>query len=102
MMWSPFDAMRLSMKTGVMLAEANMVIGMRMLGMAGMWRVTPAENLRMVAEKQAAGLEAAVAMGRVAMAGGSAAQLLEAGLKPVARRTRGNVRRLAKRGPGKG
>jgi hypothetical protein len=102
MMWSPFDALRLSMKTGVMLAEANMVIGMRMLGMAGMWRVTPAENLRMVAEKQAAGVEAAVAMGQAVMLGGSAARVLEAGLQPVAKRTRGNVKRLVKRGPGKG
>jgi hypothetical protein len=98
-MFSPFEAMRLSMRTGMMLAEANMVIGMRMLGMAGMWRVQPSENRRMVAEKQAAGAEAALAMGRAVMLGGSAARVLEAGLKPVARRTKANVKRLSHRGP---
>jgi hypothetical protein len=72
-MFSPFEAMRLSMRTGMMLAEANMVIGMRMLGMAGMWRVQPSENRRMVAEKQAAGAEAALAMGRAVMQRGAGA-----------------------------
>jgi hypothetical protein len=100
-MFSPFEAMRLSMQTAMMLAEANMVIGMRLMGMSGMWRMKPSENARMVTEKQAAGAEAALAMGRAVMLGGNAARVLEAGLKPVARRTKANVKRLAKRGPGK-
>ena len=48
---TPAEAMRLTMQSSMMLAEANMVIAMRMLGMGGMWRVTPSENARMVQEK---------------------------------------------------
>ncbi|KAF0137913.1 MAG: hypothetical protein FD152_30 [Xanthobacteraceae bacterium] len=41
---TPMQMMTLSIRYTTMLAEAQMVIGMRMLGMAGMWRVTPSES----------------------------------------------------------
>ncbi len=34
---TPADLMRLSMQTGFMLMQAQMVIGMRMMGMWGLW-----------------------------------------------------------------
>jgi hypothetical protein len=90
----------LATRMGLMLAEANMVILMRLWGLAGVWNVTPHENRRMVREKHDAATEATVAATRAAMRGGSAAAVANAALKPVRRRTKSNLRRLALRGPG--
>ena len=38
---APIDAIRQSMKMGIMLAEAQMVIAKRTFGMMGLWRVGP-------------------------------------------------------------
>lgn len=100
-MMTPAQVIELSMKTGMMLMEAQMVIGMRMMGMAGLWRVLPSENARMSSEKVSAMGEAALATGHAIMTGASPAKIAEAALKPVARATKSNVKRLARRGPGK-
>ena len=100
-MMTPAQMIELSMKTGMMLMEAQMVIGMRMMGMAGLWRVLPSENARMSSEKVSAMGEAALGTGRAIMSGASPAKIAEAALKPVARATKSNVKRLARRGPGK-
>jgi len=92
---------RLSLQTGMMLMEAQMVIGMRLLGMAGLWRVQPSENARMSAEKVSAATEVAMATSHAIMARKSPTVIAEAALKPISRRTRSNVKRLARRGPGK-
>lgn len=96
----PTDLVALGLRSGLMLWEAQAVIAMRMLGLAGMWRVGPAENLRMVTEKVAAVQAGAGAAARAAMAGGNPAEVASAALKPVRRRTAANARRLARRGPG--
>jgi len=36
---------------GLVIAEAQAVVAMRMMGMAGVWSVTPAEDARMMSEK---------------------------------------------------
>ena len=95
------EAMRLALQSGMMLAEANMVIVMRVMGMGGMWRVSPAENARMVQEKTDAAVASGAAMSRAIMAGQSPAKLALAGMKPVRDKTRANASRLAKRGLGK-
>ncbi|HEY6919700.1 MAG TPA: antifreeze protein [Tabrizicola sp.] len=100
-MMTPAQMISLSMKTGMMLVEAQMVIGMRMMGMAGLWRVTPSENARMSSEKVSAATEVAKATSRALMSGKSPSFVAEAALKPIARRTKSNVKRLAGRGPGK-
>jgi hypothetical protein len=92
------DLFGLSMRTGMMMAQANMVIAMRMMGMAGAWNVAPAENKRMVDEKTAAAVASGTAMMRAAMAGKGPVAVAEAGLAPVARKTRANAKRLGKRG----
>jgi hypothetical protein len=97
---TPIQMMSLSIRTATMLAEAQMVIGMRMLGMAGMWRVTPSENTRMVNEKLAAAQESAFAATRAALLGKSPATIAEHALKPIRRRTSANAKRLTRRGPG--
>lgn len=98
---TPIQMLNLSLKTGMMLAEAQMVIGMRMMGMMGLWRVTPSENARMSSEKVEALGEAVLASSRALLSGRSPAHIAGAVLKPVSRRTRANVKRLAGRGPGK-
>ena len=97
---TPIQMMSLSIRTATMLAEAQMVIGMRMLGMAGMWRVTPSENARMVQEKLEAVQQSAISATRAAMQGKSPAVIADHALKPISRRTSANAKRLARRGPG--
>lgn len=100
-MMTPAQMISLSLKTGMMLMDAQMVIGMRMMGMAGLWRVHPSETARMSSEKVSAAAQSAVAASTAMLTGKSAAQVAEAALKPIARRTKSNVKRLAARGPGK-
>ncbi len=98
---TPAEAMRLALQSSMMLAEANMVIAMRVMGMGGMWRVTPAENTRMVQEKTDAAIASGAAMSRAIMAGQSPAKVALAAMKPLRDKTRANATRLAKRGLGK-
>lgn len=98
---SPAEAMRLAIQTSMMMAEANMVIAMRLMGMGGMWRVSPTENNRMVKEKTVAAVASGQAMGQAILAGKSPAKVALAGMQPMRSRTNANVTRLAKRGPGK-
>jgi hypothetical protein len=98
-MLTPANLWSLSLRTGLMLGQANMVVAMRMMGMAGAWNVTPAENQRMVDEKTDAAIAAGQAMMRAVMAGKGPVAVAEAGLAPVARKTRANAKRLAGRGP---
>lgn len=100
-MMTPAQMFSLSLKTGMMLMEAQMVIGMRMLGMAGLWRVAASENSRMTSEKLSAVAQSATATSQAILAGKSPAVIAETALKPIARRTKSNVKRLAQRGPGK-
>jgi hypothetical protein len=98
---TPVQLMQLSIQTSIMLAEAQMVIGMRMMGMMGMWRVLPSENARMSSEKLTAMGQSAMASSLAAMAGKPPVQIAEAALKPIRRHTSANVKRLGRRGPGK-
>ena len=100
-MMTPAQMISLSMRTGMMLMEAQMVIGMRMMGMAGLWRVPPSETAKMSSEKVAAVSASAMATSKAILTGKSPAFIAEAALKPIARRTRSNAKRLASRGPGK-
>ena len=85
-------------QVGMVMAESQAVITMRLLGMAGIWSVTPSEDSRMVSEKIKALTEAATASTRVAMSGGSPHSVAEAAIRPIRRTTRANMRRLSKRG----
>ncbi len=96
---TPTEAMHLAMQSSMMLAEANMVIAMRLMGMGGMWRVNPTEYARMVQEKSDAAMASGAAMMRAVMAGQTPAKVALAGIKPMRAKTRANMARLAKRGP---
>lgn len=97
---TPFQVASLAVETSLMIAEAQMVIGMRLLGMAGMWSVGPGEQTRMVQEKTEAMLASGRAAGRAMRAGKDAGAVALAALKPVRARTRKNAARLVRQGPG--
>ncbi|MEJ6391734.1 antifreeze protein [Gymnodinialimonas sp. 2305UL16-5] len=95
---NPFDYWRLSadiMRLGV---EANAVIWMRVMGLWGAWNVTEAEATRMVTEKPQAFFQATEQVQKAIWRGASPEKVAAAALKPLARKTGSNRRRLAKRG----
>lgn len=98
---SPAEIMALSLRNSQMLAEAGMIVSMRMFGLAGMWRVPPAENMRMVSEKVDAAMQGAAAASRATARGATPAAIAEAALKPMRKRTAANRKRLTNLGPGK-
>ncbi len=79
-----------------MTIEAQAVISMRLMGMAGLWSVSPRENALMVSEKSAALAKSMNAASLAALSGGN---VMSAAIAPFRRKTRSNVKRLAKRGP---
>ncbi|AZQ68877.1 antifreeze protein [Silicimonas algicola] len=86
----------LSIRTAQMMAEAQMVMAYRMMGMAGVWPVSPSENARMMSEKIPAFISASGAATSAAMSGKRPDQILEAALRPIGLKTRANSRRLGK------
>ncbi len=96
---TPIDLWRAGFAVWSLMAEAQAVIALRCLGAMGMWTSPPGENLRMVAEKQAAFAHAARA-GMLAHARGDRPDLVtQAIIKPLRRKTTANVARLTKAGP---
>jgi hypothetical protein len=91
-----FEMFRLQMRTTQMLVEAQTVIGMRLLGMAGVMPAARGENMRMVTEKQDAFAKSGMAAMRSMMAGHSPVQTYTAALAPIGRTTQANSRRLTK------
>lgn len=100
--FTPLDAMRFMVASGMMMAEAQSVILMRLWGMAGFWNTAPSEMVRMITEKQAAALSSARATQRAMIQGKPAGEVAMAALRPVRSRTRKNAARLSRRGPGAG
>ena len=80
---------------GMLAFEAQAVVGMRLLGMAGAWPVARTENRKMLSEKPAAFSRAATAAARKAASGGRPDQVLLAAVKPLTRTARANRKRLA-------
>lgn len=98
--YSPAGMIALTYESARMMAEAQAVIAMRVLGWGGMWGgAGQAENNRMVAEKQAAFAKAGLAMWGAMLIGARPEAILRAGVKPVGRTTADNVKRLTKLAP---
>lgn len=83
-----------AMETGLMLAEAQVVIALRLAGLAGLWPVGEDEGVRMVAEKLEAGQASATAALWAGMGGATAGEVALAAIAPLRDRTRANARRL--------
>lgn len=93
----PIAYWALGVRTAQMLAEAQTVVAFRMLGMAGGWPVSPAENTRMVVEKGPAFIRAYGDAAVAAMKGKRPDEIAEAALRPIGRKTRSNAKRLSRR-----
>ena len=98
-MTRPADMIRAGTQMSLLAWEAQMVIAMRMMGMAGLWSVLPSEDRRMAEEKPAAFLAAAQAAGLAAMTGRRPDQIANAWTRSLRTRTGSNARRLARRRP---
>ncbi len=96
---TPIDLMNTSMQFVTLMAETQTVMAYRMMGMAGLWSVTPHEKKRMVEEKGPAFMEAVLAGTMTAARGQSPDRVMRATMAPLSRKTASNRRRLAKRGP---
>ena len=79
-----------------MMAEAQVVIAYRMLGMGGFLPSSPSENYRMTFEKAPAFAEAQQGAMVAMMSGASPDKIAAAWLKPIGVKTRSNQRRLSK------
>ncbi|MDY6858895.1 MAG: antifreeze protein [Pseudomonadota bacterium] len=95
---SPLDLWRVQLELWHLSIEAQMVVTMRLLGMAGVWSVTPSETERMFGEKLPAFTNAAFAASRSAWKGERPDQILVAAIRPIRGKTYANSRRLSRRG----
>ena len=96
--YDPYAFWTNSMQMAMMAAEAQAVIAMRLMGMAGFWSVPPSEKTRMVSEKLKAVSKSNGEAVAAALRGSTPDQIMAAAIKPYRNRTRANTRRLAKRG----
>lgn len=96
---TPADMAILGLKTWSMWAEATTVVGLRMMALAGAWKMSPDETLRMMTEKPPAFAKAAEAAARSAARGKRPDEIAAAAMVPLTRVARSNRRRLQKAGP---
>jgi hypothetical protein len=99
-MFDPFGLLAPMLEASKMMAEAQVVIGLRVAGMAGLWPMAETEANRMVEEKLHAGMDAAQAMLRAGMAGQSPSAVAMAAMKPLRHKTKANARRLQRQAGG--
>ncbi len=97
--FDPYAAVHLGIEAAGMVAQAQAVIWMRMAGMMGVWATDPSEMSLMIKEKTKAMQLSAEAATKAAMALKPPAEVLRAGLAPVARKTKANAARLKALGP---
>lgn len=95
----PLDMMSVGVQTAQLVAEAQMVMTLRILGMAGFWSVPPTESFRMVLEKPDAFVRSAYAASNAMLEGKRPDQIAEAAIRPLRRKTRANSKRLKRAGP---
>lgn len=81
------------MKIGL---DSQRIIAMRLAGLAGLRPSHPTEKVVMVTEKARAAAESAGAITRAALSGAGPQAIIAGALKPYAKRTRANVKRLSK------
>ncbi|ANT61432.1 MULTISPECIES: antifreeze protein [Roseobacteraceae] len=99
-MFEAFGALTGSMmRLGMLSAEAQSVIALRMLGFAGMWSVPSTEAYRMTAEKGPAFVQGWMRASQAMMMGAPAGTVITAFSAPLERKARSNRKRLSRRGP---
>jgi hypothetical protein len=93
----PMAYWRLGQRTARMMAEAQTVVTLRILGLAGFWPVPQSEHYRMVFEKAPAFMRAGSNATVAALRGERADRIAAAALRPVSARTHANAQRLLAR-----
>jgi hypothetical protein len=83
-----------AIEVGLMTIEALGVIQMRLMGMAGLWPVSPNENAQMVTEKLEAIFRSTADAGQATLRGGSPDEIAAAAIAPMRNATRANSERL--------
>ncbi len=94
-----FELFQLQLKTAQIMVDAHGVIGMRMLGIAGVMPSEAGETRLMVTEKQNAFASAGLAATGAMLAGKTPAQAYDMALEPIGHATRANARRLTRLDP---
>jgi len=94
---SPIPFLDLFVRGSHLFIEAQTVIALRLLGLAGLWPVGDDESRRMVSEKGPAWAEAASAAQGAAFAGARADEVMLAAIGPLSREARSNRTRLLRR-----
>ncbi len=94
---TPMDFIAPALEASQIMAESQMVIGMRLAGMAGPWPMSETETDRMLSEKLSAGMDSAHAALRSGMAGGNLSEMAMAAMQPVRAKTRANAKRLQRK-----
>lgn len=92
----PFAPWRTSLALWQLGWQAQAVIALRTLAMLGVLPRRAGEDRRMVEEKVRAFGLSALAAGAAAAKGGDAHAVARAAIRPLAKRTRSNVRRLTR------
>lgn len=93
---TPVDLWRAWAGLGMLAFEANAVVGMRVMGMNGLWPVGKGEDKKMLSEKPPAFAKASLAAAKKAASGGRPDQVVAAAVKPLATVARANRKRLAR------
>ncbi len=93
---NPLSFLTLQTSFASMVFEAQTVIALRMLGMAGVLPAARGENNRMVSEKGPAMVKAFAAGTTAAMAGKRPDQIMTAAMAPLSRKVHANRKRLMK------
>ncbi|MDF3384381.1 MULTISPECIES: antifreeze protein [Sulfitobacter] len=93
---TPFALFALQSQIAALAVETQIVMSLRLLGMAGALPARPGESNRMVAEKGPAMVKAFTAGTQAMMLGKRPDQIMDASLAPLARKVRQNRKRLMK------
>ena len=96
--FDPFSYWKTASDLTLTAMQAQSVIMLRTLGMAGLWSSSPKENQMMVREKQVAAMKSATNATLAISQGKSPNEIVRAAIKPYKQKTRANVKRLTKRG----
>lgn len=93
---TPQQILKLNAAYMKLMIDTQMVMTLRVLGIAGAIRSAPDENERMIAEKGPAFTEAMTALTTAALSGSRPDQIIAAGMKPLQRKVSSNKARLSR------
>ncbi|MFD1344826.1 antifreeze protein [Litorisediminicola beolgyonensis] len=89
-------ALRSWSAAALLAVEAQQVIGLRIAGLAGFWKLPAGESSRMVSEKLSAFPEAGQALGQAMLSGTAPMALYGTWSAPLMRRAQANRKRLGR------